>query len=212
MKKRICVSSHSKTFRQPRSQGSRKLRSWILDNSKEDIQEIPALQPLNHALVADRQKVENEKGAKPKHLLFHEQSDIFCRDKIMFSALCLRVKKLEIQDLFDENLSLRLSGLGSLMNEVISGNFETLRAKILLNSSLYMTSISQDAISNDLVSKTLGSLTFPTGIPDIPDIDRQILDNVIRIQKCAARKISRGSHQKRKPTKIVYGRHFKLCW
>ena len=165
---------------------------------------MPALKPFN-------QQCETEKVARPKPMLFHEGNYRFCRDKKMFSAICLRVKKGEIQDLFDENMSLRLSGLSSLMSEVICGNFETLRAKILLNSSLYMTSISQDAISNDLVSKTLGSLTFPTGIPDIPDIDRQILDNVIRIQKCAARKISRGSHQKRKPTKIVYGRHFKLC-
>ena len=66
---------------------------------------------------------------------------------------------------------LRLSGLGFLMNEVSTGNFETLRMKLLLNSELYMTSISKAAISNYLVSDTLGSLTFINGIPDIPDID-----------------------------------------
>jgi hypothetical protein len=49
-----------------------------------------------------------------------------------------------------------------------------------------MTSISQSAISNYLVSDTLGSLTFIDGIPDIPDIDKKILDNIIRIQNFAS--------------------------
>ena len=100
------------------------------------------------------------------------------------------MKKAELQDLFDENMSLRLSGLCFLINEVSSGNFQTLRMKILLNSELYMTSISFAAISNYQVRDTLGSLTFINGIPDIPHIDRKILDNILRIQSCAAMKVS----------------------
>jgi hypothetical protein len=72
------------------------------------------------------------------------------------------------------------------MNEVFSGKFQTLKEKILLNSELYMTSISQASISNYLVSDTLGSLTFIGGIPDIPDIDKKILDNILHIQNCAS--------------------------
>ena len=77
-------------------------------------------------------------------------------------------------------------GLGFLMNEVFSGKFQTLKEKMLLNSELYMTSISQVAIHNYLVGDTLGSLTFIDGIPDIPDIDKKILDNIVRIQNCAS--------------------------
>ena len=130
--------------------------------AKEDVKEIPALEPINLTKAKDQQ---------------------------VFSAIRLKVKKAEIQDLFDKNMSLRISGLGFLMNEVSSGNFQTLRMKILLNSELYMTSISCAAISNYLVSDTLGSLTFINGIPDIPHIDRKILDNILRIQSCAAIKV-----------------------
>ena len=108
------------------------------------------------------------------------------KDLVMTDANPIRVKRADIQVLFDENMSLRLSGLGFLMNEVFSGKFQTLKKKILLNSELYMTSISQAAISNSLVSDTLGSLTFIEGIPDIPDIDKKILDNILRIQNCAS--------------------------
>ena len=108
-------------------------------------------------------------------------------------AIRLKVKKAEIQDLFEENMSLRLSGLGFLMNEVSAGNFETLRMKLLLNSEPYMSSISKAAISNYLVSDTLGSLTFTNGIPDIPHIDKKILDNILRIQSCAAMKVANTS-------------------
>ena len=101
-------------------------------------------------------------------------------DQEHFSANPIRVK------MADENMSLRLSCLGFPMNEVFSGKFQTLKKKILLNSELYMTSISQAAISNSLVSDTLGSLTFIEGIPDIPDIDKKILDNIIRIRNCAS--------------------------
>ena len=113
------------------------------------------------------------------------------KDQHVASAIRLKVKKAELQDIFDENMSLRLSGLGFLLNEVSSGNFETLRRKILLNSEFYLTSISQAAISNYQVSNTLGSLTFINGIPEIPAIDRKILDNIIRIQHCAATTIGR---------------------
>ena len=106
------------------------------------------------------------------------------------SAIHQKVKKAELQDLFDENMSLRLSGLGFLINEVSSGNFQTLRMKILLNSELYMTSISQAAIRNYLFGDTLGSLTFINGIPEIPDIDKKILENILRIQNCTATKVS----------------------
>ena len=127
--------------------------------AKYFLQVIPSLEPINHIVAKDQQ---------------------------VSSAIRLKVKKAEIQDLFDENMSLRLSGLGFLMNQVSCGNFQTLRMKILLNSELYLTSISQTAISNNQVSNTLGSLTFTTGIPDIPNIDRKILDNIVRIQNCAA--------------------------
>ena len=130
--------------------------------AEEDVKEIPALEPTNLTNAKDQQ---------------------------VFSAIRLKVKKAEIQDLFDENLFLRLSGLGFLMNEVSTGNFETLRMKLLLNSEPYMTSISKAAISNYLVSDTLGSLTFPNGIPDMPHIDKKILDNILRIQSCAAMKV-----------------------
>ena len=131
--------------------------------AQEVVKEIPALEPINLTNAKDQQ---------------------------VFSAIRLKVKKAEIQDLFDENMFLRLSGLGFVMNEVSKGNFETLRMKLLLNSELYMTSISKAAISNYLVSDTLGSLTFINGIPDIPDIDKKILDNILRIQSCAAMKVS----------------------
>ena len=127
--------------------------------AQEDVKEIPALEPINLTIAKDQQ---------------------------VFSAIRLKVKKAEIQDLFDENMSFRLAGLGFLMNEVSTGNFETLRMKLLLNSDLYMTSISKSAISNYLVSDTLGSLTFTNSIPDIPDIDKKILDNIVRIQDCAS--------------------------
>jgi hypothetical protein len=137
------------------------------------VQEIPALEPINLTTAKDQQ---------------------------VSSAICLKVKKAEIQDLFDENMSLRLSGLGFLMNEVSSGNVQTLRMKILLNSELYMTSISCAAISNYLVSDTLGSLTFSNGIPDIPHIDRKILDNILRIQSCAAIKVAKTCQNEEPPT------------
>ena len=127
--------------------------------AKENFQEMPALKPINFS-------IDNYQGH--------------------YSVIPLRVQKAEIQDLFDENMSLRLSGLGFLMNEVFSGRFQTLKNKILLNSELFMTSISQAAISKYLVSDTLGSLTFIDGIPDIPDIDKKILDNIVRIQDCAS--------------------------
>ena len=130
--------------------------------AQEFVQEIPTLEPINFTIAKDHQ---------------------------VSSAIHQKVKKAELHDLFDENMSLRLSGLGFLMDEVSSGNFQTLRMKILLNSELYMTSISQAAISNYLVSNTLGTLTFINGIPEIPDIDKKILDNVLRIQKCAAMKV-----------------------
>ena len=125
------------------------------------------------------------------------------KDQHVASAIRLKVKKAELQDIFDQNMSLRLSGLGFLLNEVFSGNFETLRRKILLNSELYLTSISQAAISNYEVSNTLGSLTFITGIPEIPDIDRKILDNIIRIQHCAAQQV---------PKTTTIGRDIMLDW
>ena len=130
--------------------------------AQEFLREIPSLEPINLTIA---------------------------KDQHVSSAISLKVKKAELQDLFDENMSHRLSGLGFLINEVSSGNFQTLRMKILLNSELYMTSISQAAISNYLVSNTLGSLTFINGIPEIPDIDKKILDNVLRIQKCVAMKV-----------------------
>ena len=129
--------------------------------AQEVVRKIPALEPIN---------LTNAKENK-FHLLF--------------------VWNYKLQDLFDENMSLRLSGLVFLMSEVFSGNFQTLRMKILLNSELYLTSISQAAISNYLLSNTLGSLTFINGIPEISDIDKKILDNIFRIQNCAAMKVSK---------------------
>ena len=49
--------------------------------------------------------------------------------------------------------------------------------------------ISKAAMSNYLVSDTLGSLTFINGIPGIPYIDKKILENILRIQSCAEMKV-----------------------
>ena len=154
-------------------------------------QEMSALEPINLAAAKYNQRDKSEKDVKQNPRIFLEQNYRIDRDRKLFSAIRMKVKKAEIQDLFDKNMSLRISGLGFLMNEVSFGNLQTLRMKILLNSELYMTSISCAAISNSLVSDTLGSLTFINGIPDIPHIDRKILDNILRIQSCAAIKVSK---------------------
>ena len=106
--------------------------------AQEDVKEIPALEPTNLTIAKDQQ---------------------------VFSAIRLKVKKAEIQDLFYENMFLRLSGLGFLMNEVSTGNFETLRMKLLLNSELYMSSISKAAISNYLVNSAylISKMGLPIG-------------------------------------------------
>jgi hypothetical protein len=124
-----------------------RFRRWIQkrqEAQEEFFREIPSLEPINPTIAKDQQAS---------------------------SAIHQKVKEAELHDLFDENMSLRLSGLGFLINELFSGNVQTLRMKILLSSELYMTSISQAAISNYLVSNTLGSLTFINGIPEIPDIE-----------------------------------------
>ena len=128
-------------------------------------QEMPELEPINLTTPKFQHRDRNPQ-------LFIDPNYRNDRDRKLFSAIRLKVKKAEIQDLFDENMSLRLSGLGFLINQVSAGNFQTLRMKILLNSELYMTSISCAAISNYLVSDTLGSLTFSNGIPDIPQGQR----------------------------------------
>ena len=143
-------------------------------------QEMPALEPINLPTPKYQQQDRNEKDVLQNPLYFLEQINRIDKGRKLSSAIRLKVKKAEIQDLFDENMSLRLSGLGFLMNEVSSGNFQTLRMKILPNSELYMTSISCAAISNYLVSDTLGSLTFSNGIPDIPHIDRKKIGQYIK--------------------------------
>ena len=65
--------------------------------AQEVVQEIPTLEPINFTIAKDQQ---------------------------VSSAIHQKVKKAELQDLFDENMSLRLSGLRFLINEVSSGNFK----------------------------------------------------------------------------------------
>ena len=77
-------------------------------------QEMSALEPINLAAAKYNQRDKSEKDVKQNPRIFLEQNYRIDRDRKLFSAIRMKVKKAEIQDLFDENMSLRLSGLGFL--------------------------------------------------------------------------------------------------
>jgi hypothetical protein len=178
----------------------------------DDIQKMPALEPINKSIAQIPQFYDQylteptiqpfrNKSPKTESSLYYLNKNVLYdrtekenkhkqEEQELMSACYLQVQKADLKNLFDENMALRLSGLSFLMNEAYSGNFQTLRSKILLNSESYLSSISQTAISNYLKGDTIGSLTFTNGIPEIPELDKQIIENLQKIQYCASKKMT----------------------
>ena len=73
-----------------------------MSDAKEDFPDMSALEPMIFSIDEDQEH---------------------------YSAIPIRVKRAEIQDLFDENMSLRLSGLGFPIKEVFSGKFPNSKEK-----------------------------------------------------------------------------------